>query len=117
GLRGFHIHFSLSAGVHGYLCVSWLKPSLAQRIHHLPKTFIRRSYHQEGTIFFAFNIFCPCLKSHFNELVFIGAGRKNNFAALGKQISNRTIRSEEHTSELQSRFDLVCRLLLEKKKK
>src|SRR5699024_12215645 len=26
------------------------------------------------------------------------------------------IRSEEHTSELQSRFDLVCRLLLEKKK-
>src|SRR2546421_1537524 len=26
-------------------------------------------------------------------------------------------RSEEHTSELQSRSDLVCRLLLEKKKK
>src|SRR5438067_10117178 len=29
----------------------------------------------------------------------------------------RDPRSEEHTSELQSRFDLVCRLLLEKKKK
>src|SRR5699024_431707 len=29
-----------------------------------------------------------------------------------EEISN-TIRSEEHTSELQSRFDLVCRLLLE----
>src|SRR5207249_8007712 len=29
----------------------------------------------------------------------------------------RSKRSEEHTSELQSRFDLVCRLLLEKKKK
>src|SRR5438067_8321258 len=28
-----------------------------------------------------------------------------------------TMRSEEHTSELQSRFDLVCRLLLEKKKR
>src|SRR5438105_14877149 len=28
-----------------------------------------------------------------------------------------TPRSEEHTSELQSRVDLVCRLLLEKKKK
>src|SRR5699024_11573892 len=27
------------------------------------------------------------------------------------------MRSEEHTSELQSRFELVCRLLLEKKKK
>src|SRR5699024_12689944 len=34
------------------------------------------------------------------------------------QISRlRSKRSEEHTSELQSRFDLVCRLLLEKKKK
>src|SRR5437868_12108416 len=30
--------------------------------------------------------------------------------------SNPRFRSEEHTSELQSRFDLVCRLLLEKKK-
>src|SRR5438067_10760739 len=29
---------------------------------------------------------------------------------------HRCLRSEEHTSELQSRFDLVCRLLLEKKK-
>src|SRR5699024_12243830 len=28
-----------------------------------------------------------------------------------------TKRSEEHTSELQSRFDVVCRLLLEKKKR
>src|SRR5207249_3404107 len=32
-------------------------------------------------------------------------------------LSDRAVRSEEHTSELQSRFDLVCRLLLEKKKK
>src|SRR5699024_193743 len=32
-------------------------------------------------------------------------------------VKPKTSRSEEHTSELQSRFDLVCRLLLEKKKK
>src|SRR5207249_5251563 len=32
-------------------------------------------------------------------------------------LAQRMQRSEEHTSELQSRFDLVCRLLLEKKKK
>src|SRR5206468_4595447 len=32
-------------------------------------------------------------------------------------VSPWTMRSEEHTSELQSRSDLVCRLLLEKKKK
>src|SRR5207249_7088173 len=33
----------------------------------------------------------------------------------GTMQSHVFLRSEEHTSELQSRFDLVCRLLLEKK--
>src|SRR5699024_12797484 len=33
-----------------------------------------------------------------------------------RPIQSLSFRSEEHTSELQSRFDLVCRLLLEKKK-
>src|SRR5438874_9003865 len=37
-------------------------------------------------------------------------------ASRGKRIGDRRHRSEEHTSELQSRRDLVCRLLLEKKK-
>src|SRR5438067_4526234 len=32
-----------------------------------------------------------------------------------KEVEEWSCRSEEHTSELQSRFDLVCRLLLEKK--
>src|SRR5690349_24088652 len=35
----------------------------------------------------------------------------------GRPALRATRRSEEHTSELQSRRDLVCRLLLEKKKK
>src|SRR2546421_9639910 len=35
----------------------------------------------------------------------------------GRQRISGDGRSEEHTSELQSRSDLVCRLLLEKKKK
>src|SRR5205085_10216526 len=35
----------------------------------------------------------------------------------GKEIEPSKIRSEEHTSELQSQSNLVCRLLLEKKKK
>src|SRR2546422_4656054 len=34
-----------------------------------------------------------------------------------RTISSQVVRSEEHTSELQSRLHLVCRLLLEKKKK
>src|SRR5687768_18063040 len=37
-------------------------------------------------------------------------------AAGGGGIGRRRVRSEEHTSELQSRLHLVCRLLLEKKK-
>ena len=35
----------------------------------------------------------------------------------GVDINSQIIRSEEHTSELQSRLHLVCRLLLEKKKR
>src|SRR3989449_3026204 len=36
---------------------------------------------------------------------------------IGANLRIQTTRSEEHTSELQSRLHLVCRLLLEKKKK
>src|SRR5699024_12178133 len=45
-----------------------------------------------------------------DELLFIEQFR------IGALEDERSPRSEEHTSELQSRFDLVCRLLLEKKK-
>src|SRR5438034_7126187 len=49
-----------------------------------------------------------------------GAGRPP-YADAGVQVVDRVesyeLRSEEHTSELQSHSDLVCRLLLEKKKK
>src|SRR5438067_5076470 len=58
----------------------------------------------------------------------VPAGRPRRFRGFGRdyppRVSSvcflawrRPSRSEEHTSELQSRFDLVCRLLLEKKKK
>src|SRR5699024_11962591 len=44
-------------------------------------------------------------------------GDENIFNAKIMQMERvKRMRSEEHTSELQSRFDLVCRLLLEKKK-
>src|SRR5438105_7884443 len=42
------------------------------------------------------------------------ANRLDSCIVLGREVRER---SEEHTSELQSRVDLVCRLLLEKKKK
>src|SRR5699024_12749049 len=55
--------------------------------------------------------------------VFVWAGPKSHGPYIVETITRwETItscmgntRSEEHTSELQSRFDLVCRLLLEKK--
>src|SRR2546429_6499395 len=45
------------------------------------------------------------------DLVYVLVPKSGSFAELAEQ------RSEEHTSELQSRLHLVCRLLLEKKKK
>src|SRR5699024_12182800 len=48
----------------------------------------------------------PAAASYFSE----------NTPSAGVFITLNAWRSEEHTSELQSRFDLVCRLLLEKKK-
>src|SRR2546422_1885565 len=43
--------------------------------------------------------------------------RKTRATTLISAKSVKLLRSEEHTSELQSRLHLVCRLLLEKKKK
>src|SRR2546428_3409235 len=46
-------------------------------------------------------------------LLALDRGRPGEAYVLGGELMTR---SEEHTSELQSRSDLVCRLLLEKKK-
>src|SRR2546422_2005919 len=43
--------------------------------------------------------------------------RGSHAYVLGRGCRGALARSEEHTSELQSRLHLVCRLLLEKKKK
>src|SRR5699024_11564370 len=46
----------------------------------------------------------------------IDGGRHIRFATAAAHTRHDAFRSEEHTSQLQSRFELVCRLLLEKKK-
>src|SRR5699024_11684073 len=54
------------------------------------------------------------------DAVITVVGMKNHVYVVGRASSERVNllpRSEEHTSELQSRFELVCRLLLEKKKR
>src|SRR3989449_6842088 len=48
------------------------------------------------------------------RVTFLDVGQGD--AALVETADGRAMRSEEHTSELQSRLHLVCRLLLEKKK-
>src|SRR5688572_32128123 len=46
-----------------------------------------------------------------------GVGLDSERMGMDERGCGREIRSEEHTSELQSQSNLVCRLLLEKKKK
>src|SRR2546428_7062152 len=61
----------------------------------------------------------PCLSFLLDDY-FLRFIVRNIIAAVGqflKPFVKGERRSEEHTSELQSRSDLVCRLLLEKKKK
>src|SRR2546428_8425316 len=56
----------------------------------------------------------------FDHSTWLLTARCGSAPSMASDSTNRTeprrVRSEEHTSELQSRSDLVCRLLLEKKK-
>src|SRR5688572_31758865 len=54
---------------------------------------------------------------HLENLKQKGYIRKSYNASRSLELVPSGIRSEEHTSELQSQSNLVCRLLLEKKKK
>src|SRR3712207_8906846 len=60
------------------------------------------------------------VRSEFNERMVAVDERQRRFdttiSGLSRQVQSVESRSEEHTSELQSRQYLVCRLLLEKKK-
>src|SRR2546430_10218465 len=51
------------------------------------------------------------------DVIVVGGGNAAFCAALAAREHCDRVRSEEHTSELQSQSNLVCRLLLEKKKK
>src|SRR5699024_2359667 len=107
---------------------------------HIGKQFVRRSAHRadHNNEFLAQNCPVPEGPRNFSDLIKISNCSTAKFQntvfhmsschrrhSLNKKTSPaecRTCyqfiykRSEEHTSELQSRFDLVCRLLLEKKK-
>src|SRR5438270_8241195 len=57
-------------------------------------------------------------KAYYSSVKEEGFGEKDNYiVTFAEDVSSPLSRSEEHTSELQSQSNLVCRLLLEKKKK
>src|SRR3989442_6784356 len=56
-------------------------------------------------------------RSRASSDLFVSSIRRTSAASSDATAISVTVRSEEHTSELQSRPHLVCRLLLEKKKK
>src|SRR5438445_6814890 len=65
-----------------------------------------------------FEVACE-IRLKFKELLEkpVAVGMESIINLLAPTERDRSVRSEEHTSELQSRQYLVCRLLLEKKKK
>src|SRR5947207_5320514 len=58
----------------------------------------------------------PTEDATMSRMTVVTVGSDDVIEQITKQL-NKLVRSEEHTSELQSHSDLVCRLLLEKKKK
>src|SRR5260370_4659895 len=58
----------------------------------------------------------PWLK-HAEAAEYLGISKSTLYQYACQQKIEQGVRSEEHTSELQSHLNLVCRLLLEKKKK
>src|SRR5260370_32563078 len=74
-----------------------------------------------STLFPYTTLFRSCraiVPNHYKIRMLVHVGPvAQRFRAAGPTCTNILIRSEEHTSELQSHLNLVCRLLLEKKKK
>src|SRR5437868_8242262 len=81
-----------------------------------PYTTLFRSEPAHSRAFRHFGFRGPRQRAAAGRILRIGGGRNRPDVRHGGQSVIRGGRSEEHTSELQSRFDLVCRLLLEKKK-
>src|SRR5689334_23606589 len=69
------------------------------------------------TLFRSVNLVTPALFARYPDAASLARARQPDVEELVRTTGFfRNKRSEEHTSELQSQFHLVCRLLLEKKK-
>src|SRR5690606_41244836 len=107
---------TVSSSHSAYACTSLSLARLPPRSTLFPYTTLFRSFVDLGRGLGAQPVHgrarqrCPQLRAHAGNR---GAARR----CVRRDTRSRCIRSEEHTSELQSRENLVCRLLLEKKKK
>src|SRR5689334_24793600 len=82
-----------------------------------PYTTLFRSVSQPAFKIMKENGYGRFVHTSSNSGIFGNFGQANYGAAkMGLVGLSNVLRSEEHTSELQSQFHLVCRLLLEKKK-
>src|SRR5699024_12813175 len=86
---------------------------------YLPVSSVMLRPPPRSTLFPYTTLFRSCAIHRINDQIFVplqAAADSEPPPALQSDFRVTNRRSEEHTSELQSRFDLVCRLLLEKKK-
>src|SRR5437868_11330497 len=82
----------------------------------LAKAVLLRPHHHNSRVEADRDLICICRTTGGGKVdaVHKRTGAAVRFGSYVERVG--VLRSEEHTSELQSRFDLVCRLLLEKKK-
>src|SRR5690625_6044661 len=97
----------MNVGQARMIAESWVKHIASQ------ETGFRGAYFTGSTIHLSDEAVLP--KTSDVDMVIV-TNHENLGLKLGKFMYNNVLRSEEHTSELQSRGHLVCRLLLEKKK-
>src|SRR5699024_11278133 len=86
--------------------------------HCIRKDLLLRLYFRlvKGLVLDEFDGYYPLFDSYKGQDRLTNRVCVVNLFAIRSIDPNVRRRSEEHTSELQSRFDIVCRLLLEKKK-
>src|SRR5438067_3637985 len=128
--RGIEAFIDLANGVAKLRCSLWIVEKVLL-IHVLPEVMLNCVDRHEDKHHYVLRMILQQVERGFRPLVvhLLHLGEHLVAPLIGRHRAeepeieldsderrNQVLRSEEHTSELQSRFDLVCRLLLEKKK-
>src|SRR5690554_4328719 len=110
----------LAGGTVAIIMVLVVADVVSRQIFNIPLYFINDLVTKYLFPFSVFSVLSLCFHKNYNVSIDILSGKiPSGLSLIYNVFSNVAIlllRSEEHTSELQSRPHLVCRLLLEKKK-